>query len=258
MRLHWTIRLIGEALEGGVEEVAQDAIAQLSQVAEGNRHHWDDTSSLISFVAGGAAEGLVGGMHLGASRLRPRVEDTAAFHGATGAVADVVVGAGTAGVLGGSLNDLWAGAVGGAFSGAAEKKAHDTGDAIDRLVNGDAVEVPVLGAIGDPGGAPANGPVADEGGTGAPGSVAVEGNPPATGGAGTLEGRGDPVHRRRLALVLAGREAEGGHVRGGGARRGRGAVRAPRTAGPGCTGSAARAVTGEQRKGFRRAFRKIH
>ncbi|SER51967.1 protein-glutamine glutaminase family protein [Lentzea albida] len=218
MRLHWTIRLIGEAVEGGVEEVAQDAIAQLSQVAEGNRHRWDGTSSLISFVAGGAAEGLAGGMHLGASRWKPRVEDTAAFHGAAEAVADVVVGAGTAGVLGGSLNGLWAGAVGGAFSGAAEKKAHDAGDAIDRLVNGDAVKVPVLGAIGDPGAASANGSVADEGGTGASGSVVVEGNPSATGGAGTWAGSGGAARGAVPSGRGNGTSAGGGVHADGGAR----------------------------------------
>ncbi|WP_434447518.1 protein-glutamine glutaminase family protein [Lentzea sp. E54] len=226
MRLHWAVRLIGEAVEGGVEEVVQDAIAQLSQVAEGNRHRWDGTSSLISFVAGGAAEGLAGGMHLGVGRWKPRVEDTAAFHGAAEAVADVVVGAGTAGVLGGSMNDLWAGAVGGAFSGAAEKKAHDAGEAIDRLVNGDAVKVPALGAIGDPGAGRENGPVADEGGTGAPGWVVVEENPSVTGEAGTWAGGGGaargavPLGRESGTSAGGGVHADGGARASGGGRPG--------------------------------------
>ncbi|MEU7476474.1 protein-glutamine glutaminase family protein [Lentzea sp. NPDC042327] len=227
MRLHWAIRLIGEAVEGGVEEVVQDAIAQLSQVAEGNRHRWDGTSSLISFVAGGAAEGLAGAMHLGAGRWKPRVEDTAAFHGAAEAVADVVVGAGAAGVLGGSLNDLWAGAVGGAFSGAAAKKAHDAGDAIDRLVNGDAVKVPVPGAIGGVGGAPANGPVADEG---APGSVA-ERNLSATDGAGTWAGGG--AARGAVPPGREGGTSAGGGVHADGGARASGGGRPGAVTGPG-------------------------
>ncbi|KOV83957.1 protein-glutamine glutaminase family protein [Nocardia sp. NRRL S-836] len=200
-RLHWVIRLIAEALEGGVEEVVQDAIAQIAQVIEGNRLSWDGNSSLISFVAGGAAEGLAGGMHLGVGRWKPHLEDTAAFHGATEAVADVVVGAGAAGILGGGMNDLWAGAVGGAFSGAVEKKAHDAGDAIDRVVNGGAVKMPVVGAIGEPGGervpvaggeGAATAPAVETGvGGGTP--VAGRGKSPETGSAGTLAGGGGPA-----------------------------------------------------------------
>ncbi|TDD34458.1 WXG100-like domain-containing protein, partial [Saccharopolyspora elongata] len=150
-KLHWVVRLLVEALQEGVEEVAQGALAQIIQFVEGNRHEWDGQNSLIEFTAGAAAGGLMGAMFMGMKKLGPRVAGSMLFHGFTEAAAETVVGAGAAGILGGSMDDLWTGAVGGAFTGAVDKGSADAGEKIGELVNGvDVVGGPDIPAIDMP------------------------------------------------------------------------------------------------------------
>ncbi|HEX7305580.1 hypothetical protein, partial [Lentzea sp.] len=145
-RLHWVARLLAQALEEGVQEVVQGAVAQIMQIAEGNRHEWNMESTLIELTAGAAAGALMGGAYLAAAKWAPKVVDRTWFAGATEGITDMVVGAGAAGILGGSFDDLWTGGVGGAFQGAAHKKADDLGDKIDAKVNGPKVNGPKPGA----------------------------------------------------------------------------------------------------------------
>ncbi|MGW5649724.1 WXG100-like domain-containing protein, partial [Saccharopolyspora sp. NPDC003752] len=147
-KLHWAVRLLVEAVQEGVEEVVQGALAQIIQFIEGNRHEWDGKSSLIDFVAGAGAGALMASMFMGMRRWMPRVADSMLFHGATEATAETVVGAAATGILGGSMDDLWTGAVGGAFTGMVDKGAADAGEKIGELVNGvgivDGLGVPAI------------------------------------------------------------------------------------------------------------------
>ncbi|TDD33361.1 WXG100-like domain-containing protein, partial [Saccharopolyspora elongata] len=176
-KLHWSLRLLNDAVMEGVQEVMQGAVAQIIQIIEGNRREWDKQSTLIEFVAGGAAGGVMGGMHMGMRKWMPRVEDSALFHGFTEAAAETVVGAGAAGILGGSMDDLWTGAVGGAFTGMVDKGVSSAGEKIDDLVNGagvvngpgiptiDMPDVPVVPVSDKPGlGDPDSGYDTDTGG----------------------------------------------------------------------------------------------
>ncbi|MFI9005944.1 hypothetical protein ACIGNX_01765 [Actinosynnema sp. NPDC053489] len=135
-QLHWIVRVLVEALQEGVEEVIQGAIAQITQFLEGNRHDWDKTSTLIEFVAGSAAGGIIGGNHALAHKFKPELNNRAWFHGLNEAFAETIVGIGAAGILGQSMDDAWTGTVNGAFSGSLDKKVNDVGDAIDEVVNG--------------------------------------------------------------------------------------------------------------------------
>ncbi|MDQ2588078.1 WXG100-like domain-containing protein [Saccharothrix yanglingensis] len=197
-QLHRAIRLVGEALQEGVAEVFQGALAQIAQFIEGHRHVWDGQSTLVEFVAGSAAGGIAGGMHAGAHRYRPDIQDKAWFHGFTEAVADVAVGVGAAAILGQGMDDVWAGAVNGGFSGAAGKGVDGLGERIDQVVNGPRVaapdtsgfvlpdEPPVLAGQERPGSG-ASGP----GGSGSSGAVA--GGDDLFTGAPNIDGVSEPL-----------------------------------------------------------------
>ncbi|MEV0056807.1 hypothetical protein AB0H34_40765, partial [Saccharopolyspora shandongensis] len=165
-KLGWAVRLLVEALQEGAQEVAQDALAQIIQIMEGNRHVWDTLSTVVSGIMGGAAGGLMGAMFMGMKKLGPQVADSMFFHGAAEASAEVVVDAAATGILGGSMDDLGLSAVGGGFTGMVDKGAADAGEKIGELVNGvgivdgpdipaidmpDAVSVPVVQTGVEPG-----------------------------------------------------------------------------------------------------------
>lgn len=135
-QLHWIVRVLVEALQEGVEEVIQGAIAQITQFLEGNRHEWDGMSTLVEFVAGAAAGGIIGGNHVIANKFKPELNNKAWFHGLNEAFAEGIVGVGAAGILGQGMDDAWTGVVNGGFSGSFQKKVNDVGDAIDAVVNG--------------------------------------------------------------------------------------------------------------------------
>ncbi|MFD9698109.1 hypothetical protein [Lentzea sp. NPDC059081] len=133
-RLHWTVTLIRKGLQEGVDELAQGAAVQLLQFAEGNRHSWDGTSSLIDFTAGTGAGTWVAAGHMLAKKYTPHFASTFVFHGLNQGVAEGVVDVAAVGILGGGYGDAWTGAVGGAFTGASGKLAHDAGIQLHGLV----------------------------------------------------------------------------------------------------------------------------
>ncbi|SDJ53901.1 hypothetical protein SAMN05421871_11927, partial [Actinokineospora alba] len=137
-----------QVVEEAAEEVAQDALVQLHQKVEGNRHSVDWDSITLSAVAGAAAGGLMSGLRKLGEKFTPDFSKTVLFSGLTEGVTEGIVGVGVTGVTGGNLSDAWMGVVGGFNSGSLEHGANDAGDKIDDLVNGpkmpnmDALERP--------------------------------------------------------------------------------------------------------------------
>ncbi|MFD9698146.1 hypothetical protein ACFWV3_03615, partial [Lentzea sp. NPDC059081] len=197
-RLNWAVRLLVAAVREGVDEVVQGALAQLAQIAEGTRVYWDKVSSLIEFTAGAAAGGLIAGAALGMSRVAPGFAKSVVFGALNEAAAETVVGAGAAGILGGSFDDLWAGAVNGAFSSSVERGAHDAGPKIAAVAAGiAALAAGKGGGIGGPDGPELPGGSGEKGfpGGGGPGFPGGGGGAgiPGGGGGGAAPVRGPGV-----------------------------------------------------------------
>ncbi|MDT7726530.1 MAG: large repetitive protein [Actinomycetota bacterium] len=108
-----------QAAEEAIQEVAMDALAQIIQFLEGNRHAWNVQSTYMSAAVGGAAGFVGGGLGLIGHKLTPDFAATRWGEGANEGLTEIIVGAGAAGATGGDFDTLWAGGLNGALSGAA-------------------------------------------------------------------------------------------------------------------------------------------
>ena len=111
--------LIMQAAEEAIQEVAMDALAQIIQFLEGNRHEWNVESTYMAAAVGGAAGAVGGGIGLGMNKFTPDFAATRWGDGANEGLTEIIVGAGAAGATGGDFDTLWAGGLNGALSGAA-------------------------------------------------------------------------------------------------------------------------------------------
>jgi hypothetical protein len=108
-----------QAAEEAIQEVAMDALAQIIQILEGNRHEWNVESTYMAAAVGGAAGVVGGGIGLGMKKWTPNLADTRWGEGINEGITEIIVGAGAAGATGGDFDTLWAGGLNGALSGAA-------------------------------------------------------------------------------------------------------------------------------------------
>ncbi|HEV7979118.1 hypothetical protein [Amycolatopsis sp.] len=111
--------LVMQAAEEAIQEVAMDALAQIIQFLEGNRHEWNVESTYMAAAVGGAAGAVGGGIGLGMKKFTPDFAATRWGDGANEGLTEIIVGAGAAGATGGDFDTLWAGGLNGALSGAA-------------------------------------------------------------------------------------------------------------------------------------------
>ncbi|XVS67743.1 hypothetical protein ACQPYE_17335 [Actinosynnema sp. CA-299493] len=137
-RLHWSARLLAEAVHGGVQGLLEEAVVQVSQFADGTRKKADGTSFLLSGIAEGAAGGLHSAFRGVADRYLDReLVDTALFDGLNEGAVEGLVGTGMALALGQGLGGVWTGVVNGAATGTLESGADrhfgDLGGDLDGL-----------------------------------------------------------------------------------------------------------------------------